>query len=550
MSSHTRCDPCSRSDENSPVTKWCVDCEDALCINCAKAHKGNKLCMSHHIIDIEAISTLHDEVPTTQEKCFRHPDFIMDFFCNQHHVICCRNCISEEHCSCDKVMSLEMASNNAKTSPLFRDTSDGMKQVHLTLKTIVKNMRENRDIVKIKQTTIVRQISEFKASVKLELDRLETSVLLELQAIRQDSISEMKRDESKLENSILLIEKHLQRLDFLIKNGSNQHVFLLLHRLLPILSAEENNLEKVLANLSDISLVYDQPESLLSEIKHLGTIQLKKEPCTITLKHFKHMKAQEITVQSKPPKSFRFGYRLDRSFDQISGMAVDKDDNLILADQSFLRMFRNDGKSIKICKVGGTAWDISYHEKSGIIVVALQCKGIQFVDKFIAQRKIRVQNITDCTGVTWVDDNVYVSGYASCGKGMINILDSNGQHVSSISSVGSVWYIHHRDNNIYYTDENKIYCIKKDGSNVFTFSSPGLRVIFGIDTDRQGNVYVVGTGSNNILRLSPDGQNSDIVMKKEDGISQPLTLCFSRDFKKLFVSNENGKRVAVYNCEY
>jgi sugar lactone lactonase YvrE len=85
---------------------------------------------------------------------------------------------------------------------------------------------------------------------------------------------------------------------------------------------------------------------------------------------------------------------------------------------------------------------------------------------------------------------------------------------------------------------------------VLTFSSPEFKVVYGIDTDRQGNVYVVGQDSNNILRLSTDGQNSDIIMKKEDGISQPITLCFSGDFKKLFVSNEGGKRVVVYNCEY
>jgi hypothetical protein len=47
--------------------------------------------------------------------------------------------------------------------------------------------------------------------------------------------------------------------------------------------------------------------------------------------------------------------------------------------------------------------------------------------------------------------------------------------------------------NIYYTDTSKVYCIKKDGSNVFTFSSPDLEGAYGIDTDRQGNVYVVGS---------------------------------------------------------
>jgi hypothetical protein len=46
-----------------------------------------------------------------------------------------------------------------------------------------------------------------------------------------------------------------------------------------------------------------------------------------------------------------------------------------------------------------------------------------------------------------VDDNVYVGGYDSNGKGRINILDSNGQHISSISSIsctGRVWYIHNK----------------------------------------------------------------------------------------------------------
>jgi hypothetical protein len=84
--------------------------------------------MSHHIIDIEAISTLPGEVLTTQVKCSRHPDFIKDFFCNQHHVICCRNCMSEQHRSCDKFMPLEMASKNAKTSSLLHDMQRASSQ--------------------------------------------------------------------------------------------------------------------------------------------------------------------------------------------------------------------------------------------------------------------------------------------------------------------------------------------------------------------------------------------------------------------------------------
>jgi hypothetical protein len=52
-------------------------------------------------------------------------------------------------------------------------------------------------------------------------------------------------------------------------------------------------------------------------------------------------------------------------------MVVDKDDNLILADGSFLRMYSKDGEFVKECILGGASWDISYHKKSGRIVALL-----------------------------------------------------------------------------------------------------------------------------------------------------------------------------------
>jgi hypothetical protein len=112
-------------------------------------------------------------------------------------------------------------------------------------------------------------------------------------------------------------------------------------------------------------------------------------------------------------------------------MVVDKDDNLILADNSFLRMSNKDGKYVKKCKLGGTAWDISCHKKSGKIVVALHNNGVQFVDNFVAHTKKRIQNMHSCYGVTWVDDNVYVGGHDIDFKSRIIILDSSGQHISN-----------------------------------------------------------------------------------------------------------------------
>jgi hypothetical protein len=57
-------------------------------------------------------------------------------------------------------------------------------------------------------------------------------------------------------------------------------------------------------------------------------------------------------------KHVLIGAILEATFDCVTGMVVDNDDNLILADEYFLRMYSKDGQYVKECKLGGTAWDI------------------------------------------------------------------------------------------------------------------------------------------------------------------------------------------------
>jgi hypothetical protein len=76
--------PCEKSWKNEDAfvlldaisSGMCVDCEDALCITCVKSHKGSKVSMTHHVNDMEVISTLSDEVLTTQTKCPTRPIFL------------------------------------------------------------------------------------------------------------------------------------------------------------------------------------------------------------------------------------------------------------------------------------------------------------------------------------------------------------------------------------------------------------------------------------------------------------------------------------------
>ena len=111
MATGSSCDPCFRIDNTSDkqAAKYCVDCEDKLCFDCIRAHKGSKASFNHHIIHLDVAYSLPEESIASKRICKRHSDFIMDFFCTFHDTLCCRNCIADDHRSCDKVVPLEKA---------------------------------------------------------------------------------------------------------------------------------------------------------------------------------------------------------------------------------------------------------------------------------------------------------------------------------------------------------------------------------------------------------------------------------------------------------
>jgi hypothetical protein len=70
--------------------------------------------------------------------------------------------------------------------------------------TFVQNKQENKDRMKIEEKAMVRNISALKASVIKKLDELEKSALLELQTVSQDSIGQMVKEETEVNNSVSL----------------------------------------------------------------------------------------------------------------------------------------------------------------------------------------------------------------------------------------------------------------------------------------------------------------------------------------------------------
>lgn len=63
-----------------------------------------------------------------------------------------------------------------------------------------------------------------------------------------------------------------------------------------------------------------------------------------------------------------------------------------------------------------------------------------------------------------------------------------------------------------------MYAVTSDGKETEIYNSRDLIRGVGVAVDARGDVYVSGTQSNNIHKISNDGQEHDIVLTAADGI--------------------------------
>ena len=76
---------------------------------------------------------------------------------------------------------------------------------------------------------------------------------------------------------------------------------------------------------------------------------------------------------------------------------------------------------------------------------------------------------------------------------------------------------------------------------------PTLRVPSDICSDDNGHVYVSGQYSHNVHRLTEDDKIIDIPLSSQHGIKYPVAMCLNRNYTKLYIANEWGKSVMIFN---
>jgi DNA-binding beta-propeller fold protein YncE len=85
-----------------------------------------------------------------------------------------------------------------------------------------------------------------------------------------------------------------------------------------------------------------------------------------------------------------------------------------------------------------------------------------------------------------------------------------------------------------------VTCCDLHGTTQWEFKDTRvLQFPLGISVDNDGNVYVVGYTSNNVVVISPDGQCHRQLLSSKDGLTNPRVLEYGKSTNRLLVVNNN-----------
>ena len=149
-----------------------------------------------------------------------------------------------------------------------------------------------------------------------------------------------------------------------------------------------------------------------------------------------------------------------------------------------------------------------------------------------------------------MDTNIYgmaVRGrtiYCCTGNKGLKMLNLSVKSVSDIinSDMSHIYCLATSGDKLYYANSNShtVTCCDLHGTTQWEFEDERvLQGSRGISVDNDGNVYVVGCSSNNVVVISPDGQHHRQVLYAGDGLMNSRVLDYDKATNRLLVVNKS-----------
>ncbi|CAG2231477.1 unnamed protein product [Mytilus edulis] len=529
------CGVCDLRHITKPCIVWCTECDEGLCSECKEHHSLSKSSRSHSVIPIAEYLKLPADVLKITQYCSKH-DEKFQIYCQKHECPCCSKCIVESHKVCQDIVNLDDVIQNAKTSNALSEIEETLVEVTENLQKIRQHQQNNLLTFKEKRKEIEKELKKTRMKINNHLDKLQEDLMKQLNELEEKenskicqlmaSLEKKEKEIGECQNSLLNIKKHATDLQMFLS----------------IKQIEED--------------INTSIQNIISDIKSFGEVRIESNPCDIVLIKKKARQAQ-LMIPIVPTKSIEnikltIHTTIDTQENTIYGCCILPDDRLVftyyLAKQ--LKVFSDKGSKDFEIKMPCYPFDLVYIREDNTLAVSSNAPCTITIINLETKKMMKsIALDSDIYGIDLKDNRLIYSG---SDKG-IRMIDLNDESISDLvrEAMTSGYYTATCRDNIYHTNNetDTVTCYNLQGKLQWTFHNESvLKAPHGIDVDNDGNVFVVGHRSNNVVVISSDGKRHREILTVSDGLDNPMSLHYSGTTNQLLVANFNNSKAFLLNC--
>ncbi|CAC5357685.1 unnamed protein product [Mytilus coruscus] len=453
------CDICDNDKIAKSSVVWCSECDEGLCGDCKEHHNISKGTQNHKTVSIGEYK-LPTEVLQISKICTKHNEKY-ELFCRKHDYPCCKKCV-KSHNDCKSLTDMNEIIKNVKTSNAFYEIEQILLEVVENIKRISTTREDNLVYLENKKREIEAEIKQIRTKMNRYLDKLQYDLMKELMATEQEKSSKIRQLLTTLTKKGQEITKFQTNFAHIKQYASELQTFLSMKQLEKDIAVEEAFIQSLTkrdtTNQVNISFRINKSlQEITASEQRFGDINVSSDQCYLSIQKRKDRQAQ-IMVVALPTRNI---------------------DNLTRTLQKHINTMMSNVKGCSMLPDG------RMHKLKKTIKVKSNNDGVAFKDGHLI--------------------------YCSWKKGlkMISLSDESITNVTN-KKIPYQAHVTTFGDNLFYTNDvkHRVTCRVYHGNILWTFSDTSvLREPCGISVDSNGNVFVVGYRSGNVVVISPDGQH-------------------------------------------
>jgi hypothetical protein len=442
---------------------------------------------------------------------------------------------------------------------MFNEIERLIDELIETIGKIRQNRETNASAVKEQKILVENEIRELRRKIDKHLDKLQESLMKELTE-KEKGITVKRRellvtlDEKQKE-----LTKHQTNIANIKMYASDLQTFLAVKQIEKDVETQDTCLQAIANSdsLDQTKLSYKIDSGLktiTTSIKTFGEVVIESKPCELIFVRKKDKQAQMMLHDLSPPMSVeniqvKLKQKINIKGSWMRGCSLLPDGRMVLSCYTTNTVSFMNTEGVELFQIGkdrtGSATcDVVYIKDNNSFAVSSgwgdnRCITIIDIDRQEVMTTISMD--TDIIGMAVRGITIY---YCTGNKGL-NMLNLSDQSVSDITSsnTSNVYYVATSGDKLYYTHLNTdtVTCCNLHGTIQWESKDiHGLHGSSGISVDYDGNVYVVGYYSNNVVVISPDGQRHRQLLSSKDGLSSPCVLDYDNSTNMLLVVNDRN----------